>query len=150
MLMTNVGREVVKRWGLAAVALFVLSGCSARIGDFTMVSTHNVALGEKYEKVGTAEGSSGGFFQNPDMKLAVDKALRAVSSDAVFLTNARIFSETWPVIPYSKIKVTGDAWAPIQTSRAGDVEGYHLETSDAGTFLVSEDGSDRVEVMVAP
>jgi hypothetical protein len=112
-----------------------------------MVTTQNVNMGEEYQKVGSTEGEDGGFFQTPDMKLAVDQALDNAGSSATYLTNARIFRVTG--IPFwVKIRVSGDAWAPVSAAEADEVDGkvYHLKVTDAGKYLVSEDGSEKVKV----
>lgn len=138
----------VKSVVLLVVAAALLSGCATRIGDFTMVTTQNVNMGQEYQKVGSTTGEDGGFFQSPDMKLAVDQALENAGSNATYITNARIFRVTG--IPFwQKMRVTGDAWAPVSAAEADNVEGkvYHLKTTDAGKFLVSEDGTDKVKVV---
>jgi len=125
------------------LAVVFLAGCSTRIGDFTTVSTKNVDMDAEYQKVGNTKGADGAFLGQPDMKLAVDAALENAGSNARYLTNARIFTVNYPL--YTKIRVKGDAWAPASTANAsGPV--YELEKTTEGTFLVSEDGSERIEI----
>jgi hypothetical protein len=125
------------------LAFFLAAGCSARIGDFTTVSTKNVNMNAKYQQVGSTEGSDGAFLGQPDMKLAVDNALENAKSNAKYLTNARIIGTNYPF--YAKITVEGDAWAPVSGANIeGDV--YRLKKTKKGYFLISEDGSEKVEV----
>ena len=129
------------------LAVLLLAGCSSRIGDFTTVSTKNVNMDAEYQRVGSAEGADGAlFFLSPDMKLAVDNALDSAGTGAVYLTDARIFAVSYPF--YSQIKVEGDAWAPA-TSSSADSETYRLQETEDGKFLVSEDGSEKIEVLNA-
>lgn len=128
----------------ALMVILLMSGCSSRIGDFTTVSTKNVNMDTEYQRVGKAEGSDGAFFfLNPDMKLAVDEALESVGSNVRYLTDARIFIVNYPF--YSQIKVEGDAWEPVNSASA-DGETYRLQNTEQGQFMVSKDGSERVEV----
>ena len=123
---------------------FLLAGCSNRIGDFTIVSTKNVGFGQEYNQMGSTEGSDSIFlFGSPDMKTAVDNALENAGENARYLTNARIVQTV--VFGYNKITVEGDAWAPSNMSDASG-ETYRLEQTEEGKFLVSEDGSKRIEV----
>lgn len=127
------------------LALFLVTGCTTRIGDFTTVSTKNVSMNEEYQKAGSTEGSDGTFlFGQPDMKTAVDNALENADSNARYLTNARILGTSYPF--YSKITVEGDAWVPVN---GADAEGevYQLEKTEEGRFLVSEDGTEKIKVL---
>lgn len=124
---------------------FLLAGCSNRIGDFTIVSTKNVGFGQEYNQMGSTKGSDSVFlFGSPDMKTAVDNALENAGGSARYLTNARIMQTT--ILGYNKITVEGDAWAPSSMSDAGG-DTHRLERSEEGLFLVSEDGSERLEVL---
>ena len=126
------------------LAVVFLAGCSTRIADFTTVSTKNVDMDAEYQKVGDTEGTDGAFFfLRPDLKLAVDAALSSAGSNAKYLTNARVHAVSYPF--YNKIEVKGDAWAPANTANA-DGPVYELEKAGEGTFLVSEDGSERIKV----
>lgn len=124
--------------------VFLLTGCSSLIGDFTIVSTKNVGMDTEYQRVGSTAGSDGALFGAPSLKIAVDNALDGAGPDAAYLTNARIFDVFYPF--YSQIKVEGDAWAPV-TSSSADSETYRLQETKDGKFLVSEDGSDKIEVL---
>lgn len=78
------------------------------------------------------------------LKLAVDQALENAGAEATYLTHVRIYSTGF--LFWSRMQVDGEAWAPAES--VADAEGavYHLETTEASSFLVSEDGSDRIEV----
>ncbi|MBB4088244.1 hypothetical protein [Salinibacter ruber] len=126
------------------LAVLFVTGCSSRIGDFTTVSTKNVNMNAEYQKVGSTEGSDGAvLIGQPDLKTAVDNALENAGSDTRYLTNARIIGTSYPF--YSKITVEGDAWKPVS---GADAEGevYRLEKTKKGKFLISEDGSEKIEV----
>lgn len=123
---------------------FFLAGCSNLIGDFTIASTKNVGFGQEYNQMGKTEGSDSiWLLGNPDMKIAVDNALENAGQNARYLTNVRI--ERTAYFGYVKLTVTGDAWAPSNMSDA-DGETYRLERTEEGAVLVSEDGSERVEL----
>lgn len=137
----------VKSILVLAAGVVLLAGCTTRVADFTIVSTENVGMEQEYEKIGSTTGEHTAWFGQPDMKLAVDNALSNAGSGAAYLTNARILT-VQNINPFtSAFRVTGDAWAPVSSARADEVEGYHLKTTDAGKFLVSEDGTDKVKVV---
>ena len=142
MAKTQYGAPILSMFLVA----FLLTGCSSLIGDFTIVSSKNVGMDTEYQRVGSTEGSDGALFGTPSLKIAVDNALTNAGADAAYLTNARIFDVFYPF--YSQIKVEGDAWAPV-TSSSADSEIYRLQETEDGKFLVSEDGSDRIEVLNA-
>ena len=144
MAKTQYGAPILSMFLVA----FLLTGCSSLIGDFTIVSSKNVGMDTEYQRVGSTEGSDGAFLSTPSLKIAVDNALTNAESNAAYLTNARIFSVSYVILPYTKIKVEGDAWAPV-TSSSADSETYRLQETEDGKFLVSEDGSDRIEVLNA-
>ncbi|WP_208427323.1 MULTISPECIES: hypothetical protein [Salinibacter] len=126
------------------LAVLIAAGCSSRIGDFTTVSTKNVNMNAEYQKVGSTEGSDGAvLIGQPDLKTAVDNALENAGSNTRYLTNARIIGTSYPF--YSKITVEGDAWKPVS---GADAEGeiYRLKETKKGKFLISEDGSEKIEV----
>ncbi len=131
---------------LACLVLF--TGCTSRIADFTQVSTLNINTSEQYEKIGSTEGSHAQWFGAFDLKLAVDDALENAGSEATYLTNARIFTTSYILLPRTKVTVTGDAWAPVSMSESNvpESERYAVEVTEEGRFLVNEDGSDRVKI----
>ena len=137
----------VKQFFLLLLVPFValtLSGCSGLMGDFTMATTKNVSMDETHQRVGKTEGEHGKVFTTPSLKLAVDRALDNAGPEATYLTNVRIHHTYFWF--WSKMRVTGEAWAPSGTVSDADSEVYRLETTADGRFLVSEDGSDRIEV----
>jgi uncharacterized protein YceK len=128
----------------------LLSGCTTRVADFTIASTKNVSMEQQYQRIGSTEGDDTGWFTPADMKLAVDQALTNAGSSAAYLTNVRVMAGS--VIPFqSKFTVTGDAWAPVNSASADNVDGevYELKKTENGKFLVSEDGSKKVKVFGA-
>jgi hypothetical protein len=78
------------------------------------------------------------------LKFAVGQALENAEPEATYLTNVRIHSTAF--LFWSRMRVEGEAWSPAES--VADAEGavYHLETTEASSFLVTEDGSDRIEV----
>jgi hypothetical protein len=58
---------------------FFLSGCSTRIGDFTVISTQNVDFGEvdaaDASEARVVEGEDIKFFGEPNLEEAIDDAL---------------------------------------------------------------------------
>jgi len=121
-----------------------LTGCSGLLGDFTMATTKNVSMTDTHQRIGKTEGKDGKVFSPPSLKLAVDQALDNAGPEATYLTNVRIHHTSFMF--WSRMRVEGEAWAPEGTLSEADGPAYHLERTDAGQFLVSEDGSDRIEV----
>lgn len=133
------------------VALIVSVGCTSRIADFTVVSTKNVDIGEKYVKVGPFTGEDKAFvflfpLGNPNLKTAVDKCIENGSGD--LLTNA-VVSYTYSVyigpIGYT---VKGDVWARAKHSDLlNKKELFELIPGVGGLELVScNDTSNRQKV----
>lgn len=125
-----------------------LTGCTGLIGDFTMATTKNVSMDESHQRIGKTEGAHGKFFTSPSLKLAVDQALENAGPEATYLTNVRIHNTFFWF--WSKMRVEGEAWAPsdmISNADASSSEVYRLEVTETGQqYLVSADGSDRIEV----
>src|SRR5580692_8796369 len=103
-------------FGVAALAMPVMLGCTADMGTFTLVATKNVdlsnvntAAAEGAQKVtGSDErGLIFGYGTFPNMKDAADRAEE--SGNAVGLTNARIYCQYWTCLVYASQKwvVTG-------------------------------------------
>ena len=107
--------------GVLTTLLFVGSGCSERIGDFTIISTKNAELGQKYVRT-TLDGTKAIGIDskpiivvipmgNPNIKEAVDKALE--KNGAQVLTDVVIYYDYF-YIPYiygeMKYRVEGTGW----------------------------------------
>ncbi|OJX59681.1 MAG: hypothetical protein BGO89_05545 [Candidatus Kapaibacterium thiocyanatum] len=93
-----------------------ICGCSVRVGDFTTISTKNVALTDKFVKVGRFADDDLAWtilfipFGFPDMKNAVDNLLDHNGGDLA--TNAVLTAYSLPLIIVSQrgYKVEGDVW----------------------------------------
>ena len=111
--MKNVSFKVV----LAACVLgLALSACSVRVGDFTLWSTKNADLGNKYVKTGRFEAKSMTKMilfiplHIGNLKEAVDRTIEAGGGDA--LTNCVLFQESLPLIIYNEggFRIEADVW----------------------------------------
>jgi hypothetical protein len=133
---------------LVPLLVLSLSGCTGLIGDFTMATTKNVSMDDSHQRIGQTEGEHGKFFTSPSLKLAVDQALENAGPEATYLTNVRIHHTAFMF--WNKMRVEGEAWAPsgaLSNADASGSEVYRLEVTETGQqYLVSEDGSDRIEV----
>lgn len=93
-----------------------ISGCSVRLGDFTTISTKNVAVSDKFVKVGRFADDDLAWsvlfipFGFPDMKTAIDNLLDHNGGDLA--TNAVLTSYSLPLFIVSQrgFKVEGDVW----------------------------------------
>ena len=145
--------------GIIAMTLasaMLLSGCTERIGDFTLISTKNVEIGGKYKKLDTRyKGEDGrGILLGiplgmPNLKTAVDNCIEAGTGE--LLTNAVVESSFWWAIIWGEQKyiVTGDVWTKASSSDLRDIPDqlYNLEGSASGYHLVSaSDPVERVKV----
>lgn len=107
--------------GLLIASSFLVNGCSQRIGDFTVISTKNMELGQKYVRT-TLDGTKAVGIDakpiiviiplgQPNVKEAVDKALEKNGADV--LTDVVVYYDTF-YIPYiygeTKYRVEGTAW----------------------------------------
>ncbi|HEV8539042.1 MAG TPA: hypothetical protein VGR15_09020 [Bacteroidota bacterium] len=141
---------------VVAMVSMLLTACSQRIGDFTIISSKNVDIGGKYTKVdGRFEGSDsrpsilGIPLGTPDLKQAVDNCIEAGKGDLI--TNAVLHSSWWTAIVYGQNKFTamGDVWVKASVgdlSKPG-VEIYELQSSYDGYRLQSmADPSKSVKV----
>lgn len=100
------------RTSVILCSLLVLSGCSRRIIDFTVISSKNVPITEKgteFKKAttrvkGVDSKTSILFFQGmPDMKEAIDDAIEKYPG-AVALTDGVIYSKSWSCFLFGKNK----------------------------------------------
>ena len=103
---------------IGLLLLMVLTGCSERLGDFTVISTKNIDIGKNYIKVdsnafGTSTKQIIIVFPNgtPSIKDAVDDLLKKTNGDLV--TNA-VIHYNWFYIPYifgeMTYKIEGDVY----------------------------------------
>jgi hypothetical protein len=144
-----------KLWVLliAVIAISLLSGCSQRVGDFTIVSTKNVEIGGKYKKLDSrfkAEDRKpmilGIPIGIPNLKTAVDNCIEAGKGE--LLTNAVLDASFWTIFFFGEqwYTATGDVWARSEIAQDGE-ELFELAYSPTGYELVSlSDPLNRIKV----
>lgn len=102
---------------LAVISLITISGCSQRLGSFTILSTRNVEMSAERSLVERDVRGRDGIawflfipIGSPSLSDAVDKIL--AKNDADFLTNVVIHYDFWTIIifSYEGYKLTADAW----------------------------------------
>lgn len=119
--MTLISRKtrVISRL-LMMTALVLLIGCSARVGDLTIVSTRNINLSEKIplnaNKATRFSGEDCSFFllnyypffnKIPNLEVAVERALRQGNGN-LMLDEVTVASDVWVIIGNIKcIQATG-------------------------------------------
>jgi hypothetical protein len=138
---------------LTLISFVLLSGCSQRIGDFTLISTKNVDIGGKYKKLDTrfkAEDRKpviiGIPIGIPNIKTAVDNCIE--SGKGELLTNAVLDVSFWTMIVYGEqwYTVTGDVWVKSEIAENGE-EIFELLPGSNGYVLVSvNDHSNKIQV----
>lgn len=113
----------------ACSALFLLSGCSQRLVDFTVISTKNVPLTDEAPNLQKANSRVKGTdakltvlfipFGIPDMKEAIDKAIEKYPG-AVALTDGVVYSKWWSclIAGQNKYVVEGTPLYPVATTHA--------------------------------
>ena len=97
-----------------------------------------------HQRVGKTEGQHGKVFSPPSLKLAVDQALENAGPEAAYLTNVRIHNTSF--LFWSRMRVEGEAWAPAESVANADGPVYYLETTDGTSYLVREDGGEKIKV----
>lgn len=139
---------------LAIVPAFLLSGCTTRLGDFTIVSTKNYERNVEYRNVGRMEGKDkvliilGIPLGSPTIEDAVDDAIEA--GGGVYLANAVIRQGSWFIllIGQTGYTVEGDVYAPVSH---GDVlkegeETFTLVDTPQGPVMKSTKTGDDIPV----
>jgi len=105
---------------LAMTTIALLIGCSARVGDLTIVSTRNINLSEKIQlnanKATRFSGEDCSFFllnyypffnKIPNLEVAVERALRQGNGN-LMLDEVTVASDVWVIIGNIKcIQATG-------------------------------------------
>jgi hypothetical protein len=142
--------------GIAFITAMGLSSCSQRIGDFTLLSTKNAEIGQKYVRVSNQEKVVGIDSKpiiviipmgTPNIKEAVDRALEKYGAQV--LTNVVVYYDYY-YIPYiygeMKYRVEGEAWKKVD-SLSGTLK-EDLENSEA-VFALKESNGQRDFIPVA-
>jgi hypothetical protein len=138
---------MLKRFLMAAMAVIVttgaFTGCTKRIGDFTMVTTKNYETKTQYKMVGRMEGKSVKMIifiplGTPDLKDAVDDAIQA--GNGVYLANAVIEQMTWYalIVGQTGYIVTGDVYAAADRGDLLDpnIEKFELVKGENGDYAM--------------
>lgn len=126
-----------------------LSGCVRRLGDFTIISTKNVAftggkVSSQYVEAGRCIGKDTKYIilfiptGNPSIEQAADNCIESVSGH--LLTNA-VMKSSWYylLIGATSMVVEGDAWKEATSSELLDpnTEKYELVNGPNGLEMVS-------------
>lgn len=120
---------MIRRITIGLVSVFVLlavTACTQRIGDFTVLSTKNVTISEKFVKVGRFKADDMAWFVlfiptgNPNFKTAVDALLDENGGELA--TNAVLSSRFWYAIITGQMGfiIEGDVW---KRASVGDLQG---------------------------
>ena len=145
---------------IALLTVFVgslyFTGCTRRLGDFSIVSTKNYERSVEYRNLGRFEGDDmvllilGIPLGFPTFEGAVDDVLE--KAGGVYLANAVINYSQWFVILVGQqgYKVEGDVYAPVGVGDA-PVEGEEYETfslveTDDGSYMESSKTGKKVAV----
>lgn len=138
-----------KHFLLYLVVILLLPGCTYRLGDFTVISTKNVELGAKYERIGQGEAKDEVFvfyipFGSPNIESAVDRLLDEKGGD--LLTNAVMSSYNYSfLIGVMGYKIKGDVWKRVSLSElTPGKEYFNLEKSGNEFVLVSSQNPDVI------
>lgn len=139
--------------------MIALTGCSQRLGDFTIISTKNVDIGKNYVKVQTQEKgiSSKAIIifiptGTPNIKDAVDDLLKKANGDLV--TNA-VIQYSWYYIPYIygeyKYEITGDVYKKVETAlnelkNKPLSENAQTDVDESSLFFTAEQVNGQVQL----
>jgi len=136
------------------VGMFAMS-CTTRIGDFTLLSTKNVSISEKYVKVGRFEDDDlawliliipTGF---PNIKNAVDNILDNNGGELVTNCVLSSYQASFILVTNYGYKIEGDVYkrASVGDLRDGK-ELFDLQVSPDGTqtLVNSKNSSERYTV----
>ena len=137
-----------------AVCAIVLTGCSIRVGDFTVMSTKNADMGAKYVKTGRFEATDDAWIiifiptGAPNMKECTDMLIEA--GGGTIATDVVIDQFRWYfLIGRMGFSMEGDVWKP---ATMGDLQSgkeiYELTVSpDGKQYLTSVNNpSDRASI----
>ena len=100
--------------------LLVLTACSTRVGDFTVISTRNIDMDGEYELVGSKVKGKDMVpiitylpLGSPSIEDAIDDALDSVEGD--IMTDAIITHNVWWFYIYGEQRyvVVGDVWKKV-------------------------------------
>ena len=120
------------------VAMVLLSSCTRRITDFTIISTRNVPIGQKsavLEKAGSrvkGKDTAHSFlmlqFGLPNMKEAIDKALEKYYG-AVALADGVVKSNWWSIFIYGQNSIIVEG-TPIYEPEGSVMFFYEVKEGD--------------------
>ena len=147
-------RSVLSLLAIVLVAPLFFSGCSTRLGDFTIVSTKNYERSLEYRNVGRMEGKDKALWilgiptGSPTIEDAVDDAIEA--GGGVYLTNAVIRYSAWTAILVGQFGYTveGDVYAPVSRGEILEegTETFTLIEGQNGPVMKSNMTGDMIPV----
>lgn len=136
--------------------MLILNSCTTRIGDFTVISTKNAELGQKYVQTGTYEAEDMAWIiifiptGIPNLKTAVDKCIEA--GNGVLITNCVLsLKQFWFIIGQQGYLVKGDVWKRASTGDLNDPskEIFELAKSTNGGFELVSVNNPQKKLAVA-
>tara|TARA_Y100001970_G_scaffold291679_1_gene429796 strand:- start:1871 stop:2278 length:408 start_codon:yes stop_codon:yes gene_type:complete len=97
--------------------ILILYGCTQKIADFSIVSTKNIDLGDKFQSMGIISGDDTEYiiFVIPTGTIKIDDAIHntLIMNGAEYLSDVKVENQTF-YIPYiggfTKYKITGEGW----------------------------------------
>lgn len=152
-------RSLIATVVVLCFTLVVFSGCTTRIGDFTLMSTKNVVIGEKYVKVAENVEADDlawwilfiptGF---PNFKTAVDNLLEQNKGELATNTVLSSYSLWLLLVNQVGYKIKGDVW---KRASVGDLqngtETFELrESNDGSQVLVSTKDESKSYTVTTP
>lgn len=131
----------------------IITSCTQRIMDFTVISTKNVEIGAKYKKLNRVEGEDKTIYVlfvpigTPNLEEAVDDCLK--NGKGIILTDGVIKHTNWWALLYGEMAYTviGDVWAKADMGDLNnpDIELFELRAGSSGSYeLVSTKDSENV------
>ena len=127
---------------LLAMTLMVLSGCTRRMIDFTVISSKNVDLGDNRAAIGQVrvEGTDACWFVlfipmcQPNIKEAVDQAIESAGPGYDALIDGVLSQTTWHVLLTGKVAFIVEG-TPVKTAEMHGGEDDGDERTALGPVL---------------
>lgn len=143
--------RTLRRGLLAALALFVLSGCTAAVSSIKMASTNNIDLNATYVRV--QDGVEGKttqlfvllYFQGDDMNYYNTLGSILAEHDGDLMTDVEVTTTSYFFLigAYSEYKIQGTVWRAVEEPVMGQIdpaELFQLREVDGRRVLVGLDG----------
>ena len=137
----------MNKYIIIILAIFITS-CTARLGDFSVLSTRNVDIGGNYilvdrnvegvEKIPIIIFFPLGY---PNVENAIDEALKSAGGD--LMTDA-VLTYEWFYIPYlygeQKYIITGDVWKKVSKDDSAKLDKALDDSNTIFLSAIDEDG----------